>query len=338
LTLELIIVPLQVAAQRRHADDEIARRWNQLGSGPGAAITPGEDGLIAVGSGFYREYQKGRIYYRSGKQPVHVYGAIGERYSELGGPDSWLGWPTTSPPPPSLRSADPLTLPDEQPFSEDGRVSTFENGAIYWWTDTGAIDLGEIVVSYTGLACFSTTSGGGSDEPYVQLGTIPAPLTAAPFSTRTMIYEDVDGGDSREDNIELYRGLPYGLTLMSALWDHDIGDPDKYRDTVKAAVEQASNGAAAAIGVIPYVGPFLAPIAKAFLTAVGPDIVDAVNDLLGTADDHVGTVSRFISAKEMVTSARSPLQNFRGIMWHLDTPLISGDDADYKAYFAVQSA
>jgi hypothetical protein len=84
------------------------------------------------------------------------------------------------------------------------------------------------------------------------------------------------------------------------------------------------------------VGTFLAPVAKALLVAIGPDIVNAVNDLLGTADDHVGTQSVIISAKEMVTLARAPRKNFRGIQWHVESPLISGDGGDYKAYFEIR--
>jgi len=47
-----------------------------------------------------------------------VQGAIGDRYEALGGASSWPGFPTS----------------DEEPFAEDGRVSEFEHGAIYWWT------------------------------------------------------------------------------------------------------------------------------------------------------------------------------------------------------------
>jgi len=325
-------------AKRRQAESAIAGRWTRCGGTPGAATVPGDDGLIGVGAGFYREYEKGRIYFRFGHQPVHVYGAIGEKYAQIGGPQSWLGWPTASPAPRRNDDfgpvIDPQTLPDEQPFSEDGRVSTFERGAIYWWADTGAIELGQISLRYTGLVCFSETDGAGSDEPYVLLGTIPAPPTA-PAETRSVIYEDVDSGESREDDIELYRGLPYGLTLTITLMEHDSGDPDKYRDTVKVSVDQASTAVGHGVGAIPYVGPFLAPVAKAFLQAVGPEIVDAVNGLLGTDDDFVGSASLFVSGKNMVTMAKAQPNNFRGVLWHMDSPLISGDGADYKVYIGI---
>jgi hypothetical protein len=319
-------------AKRRQADLAISNRWNQLGGEPGPQIASG-DGLKEISGGFYREYQKGRIYYRPGTVPIHVYGDICNRYVQLGGPGSWLGWPIFLHDP---NEGDQLSKLDEQPFTEGGRVSSFENGAIYWWPDTGALELGQISLRYSGLVCFSDTSGPGSDEPYLIIGTVPAPPTA-PSEVRTVIYEDVDGGESREDDIEIYRGLPYGVTVNITLMEHDLGDPNKYLATVKEAVDQAAKGAVALVGQIPYVGSYLAPVSAAFLAAVSPDIAKSINDGLGTDDDFVGTVSRAISAKELIKRAYSPEKNFKGILWDLDSPLISGDDADYKAYFVVKA-
>lgn len=323
------------AAKRARAEREIARRWEQMGGSPGPALLAGDDGLVDIGAGFARAYEKGRIYYRAGFEPVHVYGAIGERYAQLDGPAGWLGWPTTSPDP-KLTPAEQAALPDEQPFAQDGRVSTFENGAIYWWEDTGAIELGQICVRYTGLACFSATSGGGSDEPYVILGMVPTP-PLAPSQTRTMIHEDVDGGDSREADIELYRGLPYGLALSAVLMEHDTGNPDEYREVVKSSVSEASKKIVEGVGAIPVVGVYLAVAAAVVLEVFGPDITDAINDLLGTDDDYVGNVAFVVTAKQMVTLARAEPKNFRGIRWHLDSPLISGDGADYKVYVSISA-
>jgi hypothetical protein len=43
----------------------------------------------------------------------------------------------------------------------------------------------------------------------------------------------------------------------------------------------------------------------------------------------------YINAKQMVTLARAGRQNLKGIEWQLDSPLLSGDGASYKAYFAI---
>ena len=181
--------------------------------------------LEAVGGGYRRRYEHGRIY-TSPKGTAWVYGAIGAKYDALGGSKSWLGLPTA----------------DEEPFAEGGRASTFEHGAIYWWPDTGAIDLNDVVVHYTGLICFGQTSwdeGPGSDEPYVVLGAV-AP--ANNFAGRSQVYEDVDGGESRPDLIEIYRGKPYGVNVSALLMEHDFDDPDKYKWAVAASVEAAGTG------------------------------------------------------------------------------------------------
>jgi hypothetical protein len=307
------------AARRRKAEEEINRKWASLG---GAAGEPTGD-LTAIGDGYYRQYVNGRIYYRLGHPLFHVYGFIGEKYAQLGGPDSWLGWPTS----------------DEQPFDQGGRVSTFQYGAIYWWPDTGAIELGSIAVRYTGLACFGETDDGtfsAHDEPYVIFGVVPI-VPMEPSAPRTVIYEGVDAGDSRIDNIELYRGLPYGLMLKVILFEHDFSDPDQYRELVKNAVAAASTAVTAAVGAVPIVGPFLAIGAGALLAAVGPAITDAIKDVLDTQDDFVGEVSLVVTPKDMVTMARTQPKDFRAIQWDMDSPLISGDGGSYKVYIDIQA-
>jgi len=157
------------------------------------------------------------------------------------------------------------------------------------------------------------------------------------FAPRTPIYKDVDSGESREDNIELYRGLPYGLSLSAVLMEHDLADPNKYQEIIQKGVDKASEGISVGIGYIPYVGPFLAPVAAGLLKAIGPDIAEAINDGFDFKDDHIGTVSFAVTAKDMVKLTRVERQNFRGILWHLDSPLISGGGADYKVYIDVQA-
>ena len=144
-------------SRRTYAERQIKSKWNSLRGVPGAPKKAGNDGLVEIGEGFYREYLNGRIYYLLELGAFWVYGAIGDRYTQLGGPSSWLGHP----------------ISDEEVFF-DGRGSKFQNGAIYWWPDTGAIELGDIVVRYAGLACFGETDeASDSDEPYVIFGVVP---------------------------------------------------------------------------------------------------------------------------------------------------------------------
>jgi Uncharacterized protein potentially involved in peptidoglycan biosynthesis len=268
------------------ADAIINHKWKALNGAPGQPITPDLSGLKEVGSGYYREYKDGIIYFLapdlekihtpeqkalvlavgksvvSGSAPCWVHGAILERYKALGGPEGDLGWPTG----------------DAKDGTEGGQIQTFSTHIIYWWPDTGAIEMsGSVVVTYTGLACFGETDDdqlSSKDEPYVIFGTIPPP-PLPPFTVRTKIYDGVDGGDTREEQrIELYRGFALPLAVSSVVMEHDLEDPDKYKETVRKGVEKASEGAAAGIGAIPVVGPFLAPVAEAFLKAIGPDIND----------------------------------------------------------------
>lgn len=311
----LFELPATIAAR---AIDE---KWVALNGSPGLAKVPGRAGLVAVGDGFYREYQYNTRIYYSATGVFVIYGAIGQRYSDLGGPASWLGWP----------------LAEEENFTEGGRANKFQNGNIYWWPDTGAIELGEISVRYTGMYCFSEMNwdqGSDSDEPYAIFGII-GPHSQDAVTLRTTIYDDVDSGDSRPDNIELYRGEPDGVNVSVLLMEHDDSDPDKYKDAVRAGVEQASKGVVLAIGQIPYVGGFLAPVAEATLKAAGPDITDAVNLALDLKDDVIDYKTVFISAKDMIRLTRVPSVDFWGISWHLDSPLLSGGGADYKVYFQV---
>ncbi len=319
------------SARRRVTETALTNKWQSLGGAPGAAVNPGSEGLVENPGGYYREYAWGRIYHSQTGNTCWLYGAIGEKYLQLGGTQCWLGWPTS----------------DEEDFAQEGRANTFTHGAIYWWPDTGPIDLGDVVVRYKGLFCFGETDDDQlsfEDEPYVIFGIVPV-STENRLEIRTRIYgEDddpfggVDAGDSREDNIELYRGLPYGMALGVTLMEHDFGDPEKYKAQVKIGVDKASEAVVFGTQHIPILGPTLAKVAEPLLEAVGPTIVNTINDLLDTQDDILDMHGWAITAREMVLNTRRSVSNFHGIEWHLDSPLFSGQGASYKVYFSVEAA
>jgi hypothetical protein len=305
------------AAKVRKAEEEITRTWTSLNGVPGARIGD----LMEIGIGFYRQYVNGRIYYNYHySNALYVYGAIGEKYTQLGGPDSWLGWPTSG----------------EEPFPQDGRVTMFGNGAIYWWLDTGAIELGNISLQYKGLYCFGETDEwSGSDEPYVVFGVVPT-LPAQPSSVRTRVYDErggVDRGNARPDYIELHRGLPYGALLGLVLCENDEGDPNAYLEQVKQGVALAGTAVTAGCGAVG--GPAAAGICAAIWGGVGPEIVEFVNDTLGTGDDIIEKWDWYVTAKEMVTMARTPPRSFWGIDHHLESKLLSDGEASYKVYLGI---
>lgn len=307
-------------------DDVIKTKWNALNGAPGQPITPDFNGLKVLGKGYYREYTNGTIYYLPPAiGPFWVSGAILDRYKALRGPEGDLGWPTG----------------DAQDGTEGGKIQTFSTHTMYWWPDTGAIEMtGSIVVTYTGLACFGETDDDQSlsfsteDEPYVVLGTYPPMLP--PLTIRTIIYEDVDGGETREQQrIELHRGLPIHLPVVSVVMEHDLEDPDKYKESIRVGVEKASEAVGKGMHAIPYVGPYLGPLAEALLKAIGPDIAEGLNEAFDFGDDHIGTGTFTITTKQMVMLSRAPKNNHKGIIWDLDSPLISGDGASYKIYVAI---
>lgn len=108
------------SAQHRD-NDAIERKYFEMG-GPdgfaGGSIAPEQP--TADGRGRYREFQNVTVYWTSETGAHEVHGAIREEYRRLGGPQGRLGYPTS----------------DEEP-SGVGRVSHFENGAIYWSEDDG---------------------------------------------------------------------------------------------------------------------------------------------------------------------------------------------------------
>jgi hypothetical protein len=308
--------------------DKINKHWQDLKGALGNATSELEE----IGNGYRIRYEHGTIYLRN-NIPVGVYGAIAEKYDALGGALGRLGFPIT----------------DETTFGsppEEGRVSTFEHGSIYWWSDVGAIELNDVVVRYTGLICFGETdwtlNEGNSDEPYVILGVISP---TGQLSTRSKIYGDEDGtdgvddGESRPDLMELYRGKPYGITLNGVLMERDFGDPDKYKSEVTSVVAAASQGISLAIAAIPGGGTAIAAIVAPLLAAAVPKITDAVNTLLGTADDLVSQFAATLTAKQMVVlAARTQNSVEKGVSYKWQSPLLAGDGASYKVYFGIDPA
>lgn len=76
---------------------------------------------IAGGKG--EDFTAGRAFWSPNTGAHALYGRINVRYTEMGGPESWLGFPTST----------------ERALANGGRFVTFEHGNIYWTTQTGAV-------------------------------------------------------------------------------------------------------------------------------------------------------------------------------------------------------
>jgi hypothetical protein len=244
-------------------------------------------------------------------------GAIAERWRALGGEHSFLGAPTS----------------DEMDFSEGGRVNTFQGGVIYWWPDLGAHEVGEMFVHFQGLNCFATSGGIGSDEPYVVMG-ISVPGQEA-RSLRSQIFQDVDGGDTRPDQVLLYRGQPKGIQIVSQLLEHDAGEPAHYEEIMKAVASAAGSGVQSLIKLIPQVGPVLGTAAGPILAALNPAIAQVLENLVGLGDDLLGPpVKTVLTPRAMIQMAERPNVSERQVQFKIASELIvSGDGANYKIYF-----
>ncbi|NIZ91638.1 LGFP repeat-containing protein [Kineococcus rubinsiae] len=301
-------------------EDAVAR----LGGAPGAPLSPGSMPEPA-GEGTRVRYQDGTVYRRKDGGTAWVHGAIEQRYDQLGGATSWLGLP----------------LADEAAFPDDGRISTFEHGSIYFWGDTGAIDLREVVVTYSGLLCFGETDWDGDptpseDEPYVLFG-LAGP--AGQVNTRSQIYSGVDAGEARPDRLELYRGQPCGLVLAATLMEHDFGDPEKFKPLVEEFVTEASKAVAEAVVYVPVVGPVLGEIAQKVLPKLEPVITDFLNALLDTGDDTLGNAAFALSARDMVVlAARTAPDVYYGVVSKRQSELLGGGaGASYKVCLGVDA-
>lgn len=304
---------------------DIRRKWAEAGWERSVLGYPVTDELPTPdGVGRFNHFSNaGSIYWTPHTGSAVVYGDIRKRWEALGWERSYLGYPTS----------------DETDFPEGGRANTFEHGGIYWWPDTGAIDLRDVVVHYTGIYCFGETDwdqSSSSDEPYVIL-SVTTPKTAS--TTRSKIYDDVDGKEARPDLIELYRGKPYGMNLGTVLMENDFGDPNRYKADVEKAVMGVHSVGTAALGLIPIVGPAVAAIAGPALGSLMPSIAGAINDLFDWGDDRIGGTTVTVSARQMVLlAARTNNSTFKNIGFKIETELISGSGASYKAYFGIVPA
>lgn len=304
---------------------DILKKWAQLNweNGPmGYPVT--DETATPDGIGRFNHFENGgSIYWTPDTGANAVWGDIRKHWKSLGWERSYLGYPTS----------------DEVDFPEGGQANTFQNGGIYWWSDTGAIDLRDVVVHYTGLHCFGETDwdqSSDSDEPYVIL-SISTPERSA--TLRSRIYEDVDGGEAHPDLIELYRGKPYGINLSAVLMENDFGDPNVYRADVEKVVNGVHAAGTVALGLIPVVGPIIAAVAGPGLGTLMPAIAGAINNLFDFGDDRIGGATVTLSAKQMVLlAARTNNSTFKGIGFKAETPLIAGDGASYKIYFGIVPA
>ncbi|KQN33315.1 hypothetical protein ASE92_16070 [Pedobacter sp. Leaf41] len=250
-----------------------------------------------------------------------IWGDIRRRWADLGWERSYLGYPTS----------------DESNFPDGGRVNSFQRGGIYWWPDTGALDLNDVVLHYTGLVCLRETGEtSGADEPYVLMGVV-SPFSSAAFRSQT--YSSVDSDTSRPDLIEIYRGKPNGLILEITLMENDHGDPEKFRKEIQTAMTAAHGLGTAALGLIPVVGGAIAAVVGPLIQKFIPEVAKAVNNLFGFGDDKIGSERIVLTGKDLILLARrTNNSNYKNVGYKFSTNNLRGHNANYKVYFGIVPA
>jgi uncharacterized protein with LGFP repeats len=106
---------------------QIDGKYSQLG-GAGSFLGSVIGSLQASkdGTGFFKVYQGGSIYFNPGTGAHEVHGAIRDHWASLGSETGFLGYPLT----------DEAGSPDGI-----GRYNVFQNGSVYWTFNTGAYEL-----------------------------------------------------------------------------------------------------------------------------------------------------------------------------------------------------
>ncbi|OXM68464.1 LGFP repeat-containing protein [Amycolatopsis vastitatis] len=301
-------------------DAPIHAEYQRLGGVGGLLGRPvGDTENVPDGRGTVSEFQNGTMYATEATGAREVHGLIRQHWLERGGPRSDLGYPTSN----EL---------DER--ADHGKVNTFERGDLYFWPDTGVVEVAGIQVRYRGQNCFGESDEiSAEDETYIVASTV-GPTQETIKSTTTSIA-DVNGGGSYPDFLVLYSGAPAGIgALAVTMMEHDAGNPDQYRTQIEGGVRLALNGLAGAIAATG-VGLPVSGIALALANAGAGPIANAINSAIGSGDDLIGTDVFPLAPKSLIELARAELQRERDVEFNLATKLLSADGGSYKAYFDV---
>jgi hypothetical protein len=143
------------------------------------------------------------------------------------------------------------------------------------------------------------------------------------------IYDDVDSGESRGPSpalLSLFGEVgpeaARDIGLITTVMEYDFGDPNHYRDEIHVAVTAARVYAASqGIPVPDFVASF---------------VVDAINWLLDTGDDKIGTSAVVIEKGSFCASALTAPVSDKGLVYNLLCPGVHyGDELWNEARYWV---
>lgn len=306
---------------------DIYKKWKTLG-GIKWGIPDTDELTCPDKIGRYNHFNNSfaSIYWSPKSGAQGIWGDIRKKWASLGYERSYLGYPIT----------------DEVDFPEKGKANGFQNGDIYWWGDTNAIDLKGVVINYKGIYCSSETNAdqsSNSDEPYVIM-SISYPEKDGAKSFKSKIYEDVDSKEIRADFIEIFRGKPYGINIATTIMEHDFGNVEKTRKEIEKGIKSFHKVGMSALGSIPLIGPAIASFIGPVLSKFMPEAGKFLFDIFGFGDDLIGNAKHTLTAKQMIVlAANTKSKTYKGLTYKFNTGVLKGKKdakgAAYTAYYTI---
>ncbi len=206
------------------------------------------------------------------------------------------------------------------------------------WDALGAA-LSPLRVKFVGFHCQrESTEWSGSEEPQFFFGALPARATAWSES-HSEIYGNVDAGQTRSADLELYSGRSTALAISIVAVEHDSDDPERIKEMIEGAYDRASEEIAAQFGAIPVVGPFVAVAVWVAYLAGKADAINGLMEIFGPEDDIVGSAEIVLTPRQLREYAGTPPSDYFGIPAHFASPVITREDEGaFVALFRVEPA
>jgi len=126
---------------------DIAKKADEVSAELGTCLS---DEYDAKDGGKVQDFRNGRVWWKPGTGAHATWGRISARYSEMGGADSWLGYPTSE---------------EHTIAGGRGRFVSFEHGNIYWTPETGAVAVKSDIIDSWGQTGWENGPLGFPIEP-----------------------------------------------------------------------------------------------------------------------------------------------------------------------------
>ena len=95
-----------------------------------------EERFCPDGVGRFRTYERGSIHYHPDTGAHETHGAIRDKWAQENWENGWLGYPVTDEKELNLMELYPISDDGETYYPDIGRISYFQNGAIFWIRDS----------------------------------------------------------------------------------------------------------------------------------------------------------------------------------------------------------